>query len=70
LLEKIIVSLPESVRSEYKAVQVKSKFHGLRYYVNDATPEMREIIGELEKKFPSSFECSSRQENYRFVEIW
>ena len=36
--------------SQPKAYQVKEKFGGLRFYVDIATPEQQEMIGEAEEK--------------------
>lgn len=47
-LEKLILELPEDVRQECKASQVKEKFGGLRFYMDGATEEMHSLIREAE----------------------
>ncbi len=47
-LEKLILGLPESERQNYRAMQVKSKFAGLRYYTTGHTDEMTKLIDEAE----------------------
>lgn len=47
-LEALILQLPESERKNYRAVQVKEKFGGLRIYLRSATDEMDKLIGAAE----------------------
>lgn len=39
---------PEEVRNEFRVVQVKSKFAGLRFYVTGGTDEIHKIIEKAE----------------------
>ena len=48
-LEALILEMPEKERQNYKAVQIKEKFGGLRVYLFSETKEMEEIISEAEK---------------------
>lgn len=45
-----IDGLPEEERSQYKVVQVKEKFGGLRFYMNKMTPTMSQNITLAEAK--------------------
>ncbi len=55
-LEELILQYPEdlpegttgSIRSDFKASQVKEKFGGLRYYMSHSTAEMEALIDEAE----------------------
>lgn len=47
-LENLIVAMPDDVRGEYKAAQVKEKFGTLRFYMTAETPEMSAVIREAE----------------------
>jgi len=47
-LERLILELPEAERADCKASQVKEKFGGLRFYMDGATDEMRELISIAE----------------------
>lgn len=47
-LEKIILELPEKDRERFCAVQVKTKFAGLRFYMDAQTEEMSKLIDEAE----------------------
>lgn len=49
-LESLILAMPEAVRSEYRAVQVKEKFGVLRFYMGNWTDEMAALIRETEEK--------------------
>ncbi len=57
-LEKLILELPEDVRHECCASQVKEKFAGLRFYMDSATPEMYDLTHEAESlSFQICEEC-------------
>jgi hypothetical protein len=49
-LEAEILTLPEGKRALYKASQVKSKFGGLRFYMNAESDEMGTLIADAEIK--------------------
>ena len=54
-LEQILLSMPEEERKRYRAIQVKQKFGGLRFYFSNYTPEISSHIVEAENK--SMFIC-------------
>ena len=45
-LQRLIATLPEDTRKEYKVVQVKQKFGGLRVYMHKYTDEIHKLIDE------------------------
>jgi len=49
-LEKMILKLPENKQKYYKATQIKQKWGGLRYYMNDRTAEMRIVMEDAERE--------------------
>lgn len=49
-LEKEILFLPASERSNYKAAQVKEKFDSLRFYMSSETDKMSKLIAKAENK--------------------
>lgn len=49
-LEALILELPESERGDYRAMQVKEKFGGLRFYMTMSTDEMQALIDDAERK--------------------
>jgi hypothetical protein len=48
-LEAMILNLPEEVRADCCAAQVKEKFGGLRFYMDAANEEMRALIRTAEE---------------------
>jgi len=43
-LQQLIATLPEDKRKDYKVVQVKQKFGGLRVYMHKSTNEIHNLI--------------------------
>jgi hypothetical protein len=52
-LEELILQLPEEDRKHCCASQVKSKYAGLRFYMDSATDEMYALIGKAENESES-----------------
>lgn len=50
LIEKISKIVKRDNLENFRAVQVKEKFGGLRFYVNNGTDEIHKLIGETELK--------------------
>lgn len=48
ILEHHLLSLPEELRADIYVVQVKEKFGGLRFYLNQSTPYMDGAISMAE----------------------
>lgn len=49
-INNIRKSLLTITNSDYQVVQIKEKFSGLRYYMNGSTPEMNELIFQVENR--------------------
>lgn len=48
-LQQFIATLPEDKRKDYKVIQVKQKFAGLRVYMHMSTPEIDALIDEADE---------------------
>ena len=59
-LEALILAQPENERRKYRAVQAKSKFATLRFYMSAQTDEMREAINEAEAQSAKTCEKCGR----------
>lgn len=60
-LEALIVKLPDGERENYRAMQVKEKFGGLRFYMTCSTDEMQALIDEAERKSYETCEACGQQ---------
>lgn len=47
-INSLLMQIPEEEREDYYVVQIKEKFGGLRWYMNDETKEMTEHIQKAE----------------------
>lgn len=56
--------------SGIEAFQVKSKFGGLRFYVNNATKEQRKIIEKFEELSYETCELCGSQEDVHLTKGW
>ena len=63
LTEKLVKMAEEAGIEDFRVVDVKEKFGGLRYYVTEATEEMWQLIHEAEEKsFEICEECGAKGE--------
>lgn len=57
-LDKLIQCEPEESREHYRAMQVKEKFGGLRFYMVSSTDAMEDLIEEAESQsYKTCEEC-------------
>lgn len=69
-LEKLILDLPEDVRGECCASQVKEKFGTLRFYMSSSNKEMEEAINEAEAESAVTCEHCSAPGTLRQANWW
>lgn len=43
-IERLIEQEPEEEREFYRCIEVRERFGGLEFYMNDATPEMAKLV--------------------------
>lgn len=64
LIENTLKSLPPELQGQVKAVQIKSKFGGARYYLSKSTPYINGVISLVESlSFSTCEKCSLSAKN-------
>lgn len=62
-INNIISLMPQDKQLNYYVVQLKEKFHGLRYYMSASTPEINELISAAEdESYLICYGCSGKIE--------
>jgi hypothetical protein len=59
-----------AIDPDYRIIQVKEKFGGLRYYVDANSPEVGKLIWEAEDKSVTICEVCGKPGSQRRVDFW